>query len=383
MKKILLGTTTLIGAAGLFAGAALAETPKVTLGGVADFQAGFVSEDNDADERSGAFRSDTELLFDVAGMSDNGLRYGGHITLEADVSADADSQADSGGNAARTYLFVEGGWGRLQGGSDLAVSNTMKVDASSIARATGGIDGDWTYFGVNTSGPTGELVIATPELILDYGSGQLGDESTENINKLSYYTPRFSGFQAGVSYLFDTTGSDRGQTISRGDAAAGEAENVIVGAINYEGKFDQVGVALAATGEWGSGETVATEDLRTWSVGGRFDYMGFSLAGSYGDWGDSLSTTAGLDKRNYWTAGLAYETGPFGASVTYIDSEFEESAGVKNTFDNLSVGVDYKLAPGFTPYAEVTMFDINGGAGTGVTEDNDGTVILVGSTLRF
>ncbi len=35
MKKILLGTTTLIGAAGLFAGAALAETPKVTIGGYA------------------------------------------------------------------------------------------------------------------------------------------------------------------------------------------------------------------------------------------------------------------------------------------------------------------------------------------------------------
>ena len=47
MKKILLGTTTLIGAAGLFAGAALAETPKVTVGGYANFEAGYVSDDMD------------------------------------------------------------------------------------------------------------------------------------------------------------------------------------------------------------------------------------------------------------------------------------------------------------------------------------------------
>lgn len=381
MKKILLGTTTLVGAA-LLAGVASAETPKVTLGGVADFQAGFVSEDNDANERSGAFRSDTELMFDIAGVADNGLKYGGHITLEADVEDDVDTQ---GTNAARTYLYMEGAWGRAQMGSDLGVTKTMKIDASGLARATGGIDGDFRYFGIAAGTPSG--MIATPDLILDHGSvtdAQLSDESQENINKLSYYTPRFSGFQAGVSYLFDTTGGDRGQVLSRADNTSGEAENVFLWAANWEGKFDQVGIRLGGTGEWGSAEVSTEEDLRTWQVGAEVAFMGFKVAGSYGDWGDSLATSATAsanEDRKFWTLGGAYEYGPYGMSVTYLNSTYEAS-GVDNDFDNLSFGVDYKMAPGFTPYAEVSLFDINED-GTGVANDNDGTVFIVGSQLAF
>ena len=380
MKKILLGTTVLVGAAALSSAAFAGETPKVTIGGFSDFQVGIVGEDNDSTERAGAFRSDNEISFKVDGKTDSGLGYGGQINLEADTSDDADSQ---GFNASRTFVYMDGMWGRVQMGSDLGVSNTMKVDASSIARATGGIDGDFTYFGVGTNTPTGEQVIATPDLVLDYGAGQLGDESTENFNKVSYYTPRFSGFQAGISYLFDTNGSNRGQDVDRGDSTAGQAENVFVGAINWEGKFDQVGIMLGANGEWGNGETAATEDLRTYQVGAKFTYMGFAVAGSYGNWGDSLSTTAGLDDRDFWTVGAAYETGPFGVSVTYLDSNYQESATVDNEFNNLSVGVDYKLAPGFTPYAEVSFLEIDSGAGVGVAEDNDATVFIAGTQLSF
>jgi hypothetical protein len=375
MKKILLGTTSLLGAA-LLAGAAHAEGPKVTLGGFSDFQAGFVSEDNDANERGGAFRSDNEITLNIDGKTDGGLGYGGHIALEADTNDDVDSQ---GTNASRTYVYLEGAWGRLQGGSDLGVTNTMKVDASRIARATGGIDGDFTYFGIDTS--SGNRVIATPDLVLDYGAGQLGNESSENLNKLSYYTPRFAGFQAGVSYLFDN--SSRGQAAARGDADPNQVENVFLWALNYDGKFDQIGINVGATGEWGDSEDNTLQDHRTWQAGAKVAYMGFALAGSYGSWGDSLRTASNLDDSNFWTAGAAYEMGPFGASVTYLSSNYAQTATTDNEFTNLAVGVDYKLAPGFTPYAEVSFFELDGGAGSGVANDNEGTVILVGSQLAF
>ncbi len=379
MKKILLGTTTLVGAA-LLAGVASAETPKVTLGGVADFQAGFVSEDNDANERSGAFRNDTELSFNIDGVADNGLRYGGQIILETDVEDDVDTQ---GTNAARTYLYMEGAWGRVQGGSDLGVSKTMKIDASGLARATGGIDGDFRYFGIAVGTPSG--MIATPDLVLDHGSVTslvAGHESSENLSKISYYTPRFSGFQAGVSYLFDTT--DRAQAVTRSDNDTGEAESVFLWAANWEGKFDQIGIRLGGTGEWGSAEDNTQEDLRTWQAGAELAFMGFKVAGSYGDWNDSLATKAtssANEDRHFWTVGGSYEYGPWGASVTYLASTYEV-ANVDNEFDNLSFGVDYKLAPGFTPYAEVSFFDIDED-GTGLANDNDGTVFIVGSQLAF
>ena len=387
MKKILLGTSALVAATALFAGAAnAAETPKITLGGFSNFEAGFVSEDLDTDRRSGAFRTDNVITVRVAGKSDAGLGYGVGIDLEADTSDNADS---AGVNAERTFIYVDGKWGKLQGGSDLGVTKTMKVDASSIARATGGIDGDFTYF-INTSGTaynyaagtggTGQ-VWATPDLMLDYGATVLGDESQQAINKLSYYTPRFSGFQAGVSYLFDTTGGDRGQSLTTADNTAGEAENVVLGAISYEGKFQNVGVNLAATGEYGNSEDNTINDLRTYQLGAKFDYMGFSLAGSYANVGDSLRVkTVGSDSNNrLWTVGAAYETGPFGASVTYLDSRGDLGA-THNDFSNLSFGVDYKLAAGLTPYAEVSVVKLDP---TATANDNDATVVIVGTQLAF
>ncbi len=386
MKKILLGTSALISAVALSAGANAAETPKITLGGFSTFQAGFVSEDLDTNLRSGAFRSDNVITVRVAGKSDMGLGYGAGIDLEADTSNNADS---AGINAERTFVYVDGKWGKLQGGSDFGVTKTMKVDASSIARATGGIDGDFNYF-MSTSGTahdystntvgTGQ-VFATPDLFLDYGATVLGDESSQAINKLSYYTPRFAGFQAGVSYLFDTTGSDRGQSLSRGNNTTGEAQNVILGALNYQGKFSNVGVEVGATGEFGNAEVNTQNNLRTYQAGAKVSYMGFSLAGSYANLGDSLRAKAtASDSSNYfWTLGAAYETGPFGASVTYLDSRYDAGA-THNDFSNLSFGVDYKLAAGLTPYAEVDVVKFDP---TGTANDNDATVVLVGTQLAF
>ena len=85
MKKILLGTTGLIGAA-LLSAAANAETPKVTLGGFADFQAGYTSDDADTGLRGNAFRNDNEISVRVDGKTDGGLGYGAVIDLETDIT---------------------------------------------------------------------------------------------------------------------------------------------------------------------------------------------------------------------------------------------------------------------------------------------------------
>jgi len=378
MKKILLGSTVLVGAAALFAGAAFAgETPKVTLGGTSDFQVGVVSEDQDTNLRSSAFRTETELNVKIDAKTDAGLGYGGQFDLAVSSHNDQDATADQ---VNHSWVYLDGMWGRLEGGSTYGVTSTMKVDASKIARATGGIDGDFNYFMSSTAG----RVIATPDLYLDYGTtggAQLGDESQEAINKVNYYTPRFAGFQAGVSFLFDTTGADRGIALSRSDNDSGEAENVFLLGLNYEGKFDQIGFKAGATGELGNAEFATQNDLRAWNAGAQVDFMGFSVAGSYGSYGDSLQlkTTGSDSGTHYWTLGGAYEYGPFGASVTYLDSRVDLGA-THNDFSNLSIGADYKLAPGLTPYAEVSFVQLDP---TGTVNDNDATVFIAGTQLAF
>src|SRR5262249_20655730 len=144
---------------------------------------------------------------------DNGLKYGGGINLEADVDGEGNKAGNGGAgsgfdslnqgfNASQTYIYLESMWGRVEKGSPGGVTNTMKVDASSIARATGGIDGDWRLFMNPTNAGNGERYLATPDLILDSGfagnnnagaaSFEYGDKSTGNNNKVTYYTPRFS-----------------------------------------------------------------------------------------------------------------------------------------------------------------------------------------------
>lgn len=361
MNKILLGTTALIGAS-LLASSAMAAGPKVTVGGFLDFQAGFVDEDLDAGKSDYEFQNDTEIHFNVDGKSDSGLGYGAVVELEADVTADADGE---GFNADRTYLYLEGGWGRTEMGSNYGPTKTMKVDASTFARATGGIDGDWNDF---VTLPV--AAIYTPDLLLDAGSGgALG--ATEDATKITYYTPRFSGFQLGASFIPDT--GDVGQAPFSGNAGVGQAENVVSLGLNYAGNFNNVALELSATGEFGSAEVAGVEDLGGYALGASVSTAGFTFGGSWADYNESLMA-AGTDAE-FWTLGLAYVTGPFGASVSYMDSE----TGTTD-FTNLVVGADYQLAPGMVPYVEVAFFDIDP-AGTAL--DNSGSSVLVGTELTF
>lgn len=371
MKKFLLGTTGLVASATLFASVAAAETPKVTVGGFIDFQAGIASDDLDSAQRAQGFRNDTEVNIRVDGKSDAGLGYGAEIDLEADVTADADGE---GLNASRTFIFLDGNWGRFELGSNTGAAEALKVDASDVSHGTGGIDGDWSYF---ANQPTGSF-ITVPSLPVAHGSTLVagGDETTDNDNKITYYSPRWSGFQLGVSYAPDQT--DRGQTVTRLDNEDGEAGDIFSGGVNYAGQWDQITLAAALAGEWGDAETSATEDLRAWNAGAKVGYMGFAVAGSYGDWSDSLSVS-GSDA-DYWTLGASYDYAAFGASVSYLDSSVE-AAGGDNDFENIAVSADYKLAPGLTPYAEVSLYEYDApGAGAA---DNDGTVFILGTQLAF
>ena len=287
------------------------------------------------------------------------------IDLEADVTADADGE---GINASRTYVHLDGSFGRFELGSNTGAAQAMKVDASNLARATGGVDGDWVYFVSGAlSTPGGASFITSPSLPLAHGSTTvLNSEVTDNNNKITYYSPRFSGFQLGLSYTPDST-----------DPTSGESGDNFDVALAYEGQWDQVGLNLAATGQWGDSEVSTLKDLAAYNIGGQLSFSGFSIGGSWGDWDDSLNSSS-LES-DYFTLGAGYEGGQFGLSVTYLDSTVETTAG-DNEFDNIVVGADYALAPGLTPYAELSFYDFNA---PGTASDNDGTVFIIGTELAF
>ena len=50
-----------------------------------------------------------------------------------------------------------------------------------------------------------------------------------------------------------------------------------------------------------------------------------------------------------------------------------------NKFQNVALDVDYKLAPGFLPYATVSAFKFKEGGGT----KSNGRVAIIGTRLMF
>lgn len=417
MKKLLLSTSALVGlaATGAFAGgnnmpaepvaAAPANTGGLTVmvGGVVNSMGALVDQDDNAnstpttagssDLSDSHIVNDAEIHVTAAGSTEN-FDYGAVVELNANVDSDAEQD---GNEADKAYIFAESDdFGRVEFGSNSGASQTLEVDASTIARATGGIEGAWWNF-VDTNG----VSTATTSDVIGTGVGYAGLPNSvfrlepnlpvagdvpgaQDAAKITYYTPRFSGLQLGVSFTPDTGDVGSAANLSAQDNA-NQFENVYAGGVNFEQDFDGVGLMASIVGESGSAEVSNQNDLQAYSAGLGVSVEGFSVAGNYADLGDSgLATTASQDEQKYWTAGAAYENGPYGISTTYMNSEQSNglagAAGGINELDNIVVGADYQLAPGFTPYVEAAFFELDQ---AGATRDNDGNVIILGAELAF
>lgn len=411
MKKILLTTTAL----SMFAaGSAFAEGPTVTLGGNIDFQVGGASQENQYESPTGAnvtganstrkthSRVEADVVISVDGKADNGIGYGGKIVLNADPSQPEGTQTtDRHENASEVSIYVDTAYGHVEAGALKGVASKLKVDAGNIARASGGIEGDFhEYATFNGSGTANnDSFILTPDLPSVAQPGDVSGgafEERAKANKIAYYSPRIYGFQGGVSYTQDQDEKGNSTAFSGGtDDAANDFEHLWELGLHYQGQYDQIGVEASAVAEFADNETdnltaaAGRDDLEAYELGLSVNYAGFTLAGSWADIDEFGQTSSQNQEANYWTLGGAYEFGPFAASITYLDSEVEnqEASGtgrVDAEFTNLVIGADYQLAPGLVPYVEVAFFDTDDNvADTATSHDNEGTIVIVGTELSF
>ena len=396
MKKVLLTTTALTFAAG----SALAAGPTVTIGGSIDAQVGVANQES-AYEASGNeggvytrdahSQTDTEIHVKVDGRTDSGLGYGANIELEADVNTDDNTNGTANNNAERGFVYVESALGRVEAGATGSASEALQVDASTLARATGGIAGDfYDYIDLDGSatngvgaGTTAFYALAglpTAQGLVQVDADDLAVNDTATANKISYYSPRVAGLQAGVSFTPDLQerGTSKGFSGSNGTGSTA-LEDIWNLGLNYQGQYDEVGIEASATGEFGESEAAANDDLEAYSLGLNLTFAGVTVGGSWlqaDEFGRATSTEA-----EAWTLGAAYEFGPFAASVTYLESELEAAGSVDAEFENLVFGADYQLAPGLVPYVEVAFFDADDN--TAGTADNDGSLVIVGTELTF
>ena len=426
MKKLLL-TTALVA---LVSPAFAAEKgPTVTLGGSLDTQFGYRQQKTDyrldnlnslsttGNQLSkGGIVNDTKINVKVDGQA-HGFKYGGLVSLNADTSANKYGSPTVG---YQTMVYGEAKFGRLEAGSYTGAVDSLSVSAANIAKATGGIKGDARYWWnpsiITTAATTatstvGSALVAntflvTPSLVSNMDTG-----NSANAAKVTYYTPKFSGFKVGVSYIPDTEHMGTIANLSsltKTKSGLGDNQfafrDVFSGGVMFDHKMNDVTFKASLLGETGTakdfgGTTVSKRDnLRSWELGASVAFKGFSLAASYGDLGKSGNTKSKVTgtssvawksaKSSYWTVGAAYDYSHFGASVTYLESkrgaavaDTSTAANPKASFKNISFGVDYKVAPGFMPYAEVSAFKLDSKTVKGTK--NTGNVFLAGTKLHF
>lgn len=188
------------------------------------------------------------------------------------------------------------------------------------------------------------------------------DGDTSDSTKVSYFSPRFSGFQVGASYA---------PIKSDGNVGTGDDtlfQNYLGLGANYDNSFGDVRVRASAVYASASYEgTGTTDDIGAWSVGGIVGFGPVSVGANYTDNGDADST--------YWNAAASFETGPIYLSASYIAKTFE-GGGPDWEPSAFGLTADYSVAPGLSVYAEFTGYDSDG-AGF------DANVLIAGANVSF
>ena len=276
MKKILLGSTAIVAAAAAFAApASAAENIKLGLGGY--YQSAFVLIDEDvADTRTDSIKQEGEIYFLGETTLDNGVTDGVNVQLEAYTTASASGPGDQ---IDEHFVYFEGGFGRVQLGAADSAAYLMHYSAPT-AIAGHGVDSP-NFFHASQPGTN---VLASNYTFLN---------TTGDANKLTYFTPRFSGFQLGLSYTPSLAGGTGGSSNSYGNlpnnnggvdpADPSRQEKIVEIGANYVNSFGGVDVAIAVgylTGQQ-EADRAGSDDQEAFTVGAQLGYAGFTFGGGY------------------------------------------------------------------------------------------------------
>lgn len=354
MKKVLLAGTALLGVA--FASAPAAAEINLDLGGY--FRGYGVYADNDEPAgslREFEFRRDTEIHFTGETTLDNGLTVGFHN----ETNIEMDDLADE------SYAYFSGGWGRVNFGSEDGAAYLLQVAAPS---ADSNVDGLRQY------------ISGTANAALDYDHADF-----RQTDRLTYLTPKFNGFQAGVSYAPE---ADRFENITLMDTDndVNQFEDLYEIAARWDGEFSGFGLSIGAGYSTSDVETAgalagqATDGIDTWNVGASLGWNSFTVGAAYIDSETEVSTggvgTADVDG-DTWVVGAAWDNGPYHVGISYLEAE-TETAGVSAEAERTTIGAGYTYGPGMTFRGAVAF-----GEDDTLAADRDFTQVTLGTDIQF
>jgi outer membrane protein OmpU len=345
---------------------AQADKPKLTLGGSTEQSFGVGADspsfsggaNANAGKRIGYDQqSDGEVHFNGSVDLDNGIKIRTRVELEAftiDNTGRTSSTAHGtqGDSIDEHWMRISGAFGEIRLGSG---------DAAGRAMTSGYLGTGATNVSLSQDSDTTNWVTRPSSIAVTFSNRVDVSSDGEHI---SYFTPRFAGFQAGLSYVPSADEDVNNQRALSGGNADFEGWSA---AVNFDRRFGDIGIGLAAGYAFmNESAAAAIDDAHVWGVGGRFDYKGFRIAASWVDKNNQSSATGTFvaSGREALEIGARYTFGANAVSMSHITAKSDSrnvtanDDKVKSTFIAyrrlLGPGVSWHLAAIFANYEDGT-----------------------------
>ncbi|KAB7614296.1 porin [Amylibacter sp. SFDW26] len=376
MKNSLLCTTAvaIVG----FTGAANAadNALEVKVGGFYNAILSFTSVDGPAgtDFDGADVFTNAEIIFKPSLTLDNGIKIGAEIQLEADSGANGDQIDES-------FITITGNFGQLVIGSENSAGYKLTKSAPDVSLIFAN-SSSLTAF-IPFSGAAGGVNTGD-----DFFRGTLGTTFLENArnndaNRITYFTPKFAGFKAGISYARD--GGEGSGPVDNNAVATGPTDFVDIGA-SYDHSFGGLDLGLSARYGIASGTAGTPNDPEIWGGGINLGWNGFTIGGSYAEQ-DGTPTD---DGRSY-DVGIGYSNGPWGYSLTYFNGEnIDDENAITNSREELDIliaAATYTVNKNFKVSAFLADVDfteqLNDAGVANGSDDVSGTVLGLGAKFSF
>lgn len=298
----------------------------------------------------------------------NGLKYGVVAEIRNPGSGYFTGPGPSG-NSARNTLFWRRAYGYV-GTDELGTLRFGQGDGPMTIFQVG------TFEGFNDGAWNGDAPGFAPGVTFPvFPFTDVGNLYTSN--KLVYLSPDFSGFHFGVGFepntsvLVNTPSCDVASAVCNATAATdlpiNRRRNTIDVGGEYTGTFSGVGIDIGASyiaSEHVSNPGPKLFGLSYAQMGATLSYAGFSVGGNV-NWGmqNGDYSTLLMDGQRHqfaWLVGGQYETGPVVVGASYFQTQFAGNSDPADPFSTVArtendvgvaAGATYQLVPGMELFA--------------------------------
>jgi hypothetical protein len=374
MKKILMSSTALLGAAVAATPAHAADGIKLSLGGFFRTAVLYNVDDHGKNDlgnkkyNDGIF-SDGEIYFLGKTTLDNGLTVGARVELEAEQSGD---QIDA------AYAYFQGGFGEVRIGSTNGALGAMCVTPVGGTTNFGAFSQDQVINNAYAGFSAG---------VCNSIDGFRGSGASDKSQKIVFISPNFGGFQLSASWApngnkesSQVTGFHSGMPT----VEDGEQRNVVDAYATYAHDFSSWSLSWGGGGSWtlsNGGNAPSHNKGAAYQTGLNLTFGSFSVGAA----GEYYKNSLAADQDAFVVGGgAAYNVDAWTVGVQYSYGDFEFAGpNIDRRINTVALTGKYDLGPGISLDATAQYAWVNADKGDSGADGYDSFGLGLGTAFTF